>query len=591
MYNIRLAATRNMDEKEGAKHESDNTSKYQKYEVHEGIVFCIELSEAMFERPADLDKVQLIEILETLLELMSQVIITLPGTGIGCFFYQCNHEASRGGIYEFLPLLNVNARSMKKLNDLLEDIRTKNTTLAKEFPFDSSRATSLETMFIILQEQFLRQVPGQKAYNNRKIFLFTDNDRPKESHDPESRLRLRKVIDDLDDSFINFTTFFIGTKQKPFDQTFYSDVLKFGAKKKILETGYEFDGPSTAPISAKWIKSRALRKKEIKRVRFQCPLILDETNDFIVSIKGYTVITHERAGTRYKTVYDHNGLRKEVRSRRKYLNANTGEDATNTISRVYKFAEVDIELSEDEVTKIYQDFSSRESFLKLIGFRDTSKCLFYFDNISNSSFVVPDETTYEGSIRTLGSLFRNLTNKDKCAIVWGKLKSNSHPSLYVLSPSTSRDQNEGFYLSRIPFADEIRKFPPLINHDELLSGKNYEQMCKINETLINYFTLRRPYKPSEFRNPSLHKHFRLLHHHLLQIEVSNSSDSTDQQIKDDDTLAKLYQVRQKILDSAKSQDSAKERLSNYVKAWNSVYNKEYNQELEPEAKSKKPKKT
>ncbi|CEP63109.1 ATP-dependent DNA helicase YKU70 LALA0_S07e02586g [Lachancea lanzarotensis] len=568
----------------------ESGSNYRKYEVHEGIIFCIELSNAMFERPAELHNVQLIEILETLLELMSQVIITLPGTGIGCFFYHCNHESARGGIYEFLPLLDVNVRAMKKLNDLIEDIKNGTTTVEKEFPFDQKHASSLETVFVLLQEQFLQHIPGQKPYNNRKIFLFTDNDKPKEASDSDARQRLRKVTDDLDDSYINFTTFFIGTDDKPFDESFYSDVLKFGSKKKVLDSGYEFEGPSTAPISANLIKARALRKKEIKRIRFQSPLILDEAKDFVVSLKGYTVISHERTGTKYKQVYDHNGLRKEVRSRRKYLNANTGEDVTSSTAKVYKFAEVDIELSNDELLQINKDFSEQESFLKLVGFRSSAKCLFFYNNISSSVFVVPDESKYVGSFKTLASLHRVLSRKMKCAIVWGKLKHNSHPSIYVLSPSTYRDPNEGFYLTRVPFADETRKLPTLPNYEEVASGKNYAQMYKISDTLISYFSLRRPYKPSEFCNPTLRKHFRLLHDHLLQIEVSKNPDKAEQLVSEDDTLLKLQQVHDKIMESANSTDPEKARLSNYVKAWNSVYNKEYNQELEPLEGSKKSRK-
>ncbi|SCU86644.1 LAFA_0E02146g1_1 [Lachancea sp. 'fantastica'] len=579
-----------MEQPIGNEGDSESLAKYRKYEVHEGIIFCIELSRAMFEKPAELNNIQLIEILETLLELMSQVIITLPGTGLGCFFYHCNHESARGSIYEFLPLLDVSVRSMKKLNDKIEDIKKGITTVEKEFPFDERRVASLETVFVLLQEQFLQHIPGQKAYNNRKIFLFTDNDKPKEASDSNARQRLRKVIDDLDDSYINFTTFFIGTDDKPFDEKFYSDVLKFGSKKKVLDSGYEFEGPSTAPISANLIKARALRKKEIKRIRFQCPLILDEAKDFVVSIKGYTVISHERTGTKYRQVYDHNGIRKEVRSRRKYLNANTGEDVTDSTAKVYKFAEIDIELSNDELAQINKDFSEQESFLKLIGFKSSSECLSFYNNIASSVFVVPDESKYEGSLRTLASLHRTLSRKLRCAIVWGKLKHNSHPSIYVLSPSTSRDQNEGFYLTRIPFADETRKLPTLPKYEDIDSGKNYTQMYKISDTLISYFSLRRPYRPSEFRNPTLHKHFRLLHDHLLQIEVRRDSDDQQRLVEEDDTLLKLQQVRDKILESMSSSDPEKARLSNYVKAWHSVYNKEYNMELEPIEKSKKPRK-
>lgn len=204
--------------------------------------------------------------------------------------------------------------------------------------------------------------------------------------------------------------------------------------------------------------------------------------------------------------------------------------------------------------------------------------------------MVPDESVLEGSIKTMSSLFRSLSKKQKSAVVWGKLKSNSNPAVYILSPSTSKDLNEGFYLTRVPFVDEVRKFPPIPRYDEELGGKNFEQMCKITETLISYFSLRRPYKPSDFKNPTLQKHFKLLYDYLLQVEVDCSSESVDGALKHDDTLLKLYQVRRKIQESLSSKDPEEERLGTYVKAWNSLYNKISNQELTPDKGMKKQKK-
>lgn len=74
---------------------------YRKFDIHEGILFCIELSETMFKESSDLEyKSPLLEILESLDELMSQLVITRPGTAIGCYFYYCNREDAKEGIYE-----------------------------------------------------------------------------------------------------------------------------------------------------------------------------------------------------------------------------------------------------------------------------------------------------------------------------------------------------------------------------------------------------------------------------------------------------------------------------------------------------------
>ncbi|SCU99845.1 LAMI_0G01222g1_1 [Lachancea mirantina] len=570
----------------------EELSKYQKYEIHEGILFCIELSRAMFEESPDVGKPQLVEILETLLEVMSQVIITLPSTGIGCYFFRCENKGARNGIYEYLPLRDVNAKALKTLSDLLDDIQTGIMTLESEFPLANGKTGYLEDVFTVMQEQFLADVAGQKAFNNKKIFLFTDNDTPPECTDARATSRIRKVVDDLDDYHINFVPFFLGSKAKPFDQSFYHDILRLGSRAQPSEDLPNASAPVIPPLNVRDMKSRALRKKEIKRIRFQCPFILDEKSDFLVSLKGYTIVSHEKPGTKYQLVYDHEGMRKKAHSTRKYLDNTTGEDVTESTTRVYKFGETDIELSSEQMQEISETYSKHESFLKLIGFRSSTDCLFYYSSISSSSFVVPDETKFEGSIRTMASMFRIMRQKQQAAIVWGKLKSNSSPGLYALATTDDFDRNEGFYLTRLPFIDEIRKFPSSLPTKDLLTTDEYNQMCKITETIVSYYVLRRRYKASEFQNPNLQNHFNLLHDYLLQVEDVKNQDEEEQLLEKDDTLKKLYQIRQKILDSSEAKDSTKARLSQYVKAWNSVYNREFNLEsnFQSEKGSKRPKK-
>ena len=412
---------------------------YRKFDIHEGILFCIELSETMFKESSDLEyKSPLLEILESLDELMSQLVITRPGTAIGCYFYYCNREDAKEGIYELFPLRDINATFMKKLNDLLEDLSSGRISLYDYFMFQqtgSEKQVRLSVLFTFMLDTFLEEIPGQKQLSNKRVFLFTDIDKPQEAQDIDERARLRRLTIDLFDNKVNFATFFIGYADKPFDNEFYSDILQLGSHTNE-NTGLdsEFDGPSTKPIDAKYIKSRILRKKEVKRIMFQCPLILDEKTNFIVGVKGYTMYTHEKAGVRYKLVYEHEDIRQEAYSKRKFLNPITGEDVTGKTVKVYPYGDLDINLSDSQDQIVMEAYTQKDAFLKIIGFRSSSKSIHYFNNIDKSSFIVPDEAKYEGSIRTLASLLKILRKKDKIAILWGKLKSNSHPSLYTLSP-------------------------------------------------------------------------------------------------------------------------------------------------------------
>lgn len=567
---------------------------YRKYDIHEGILFCIELSEGMYEESPELNyKVQLIEILETLDHLMSQLVITRPGTGIGCYFFNCERSDAKDGIYDFLPLKDINARSMKKLSDLLEDLQYERTSLRKFLPLSTAKPTRLESLLELVREEFVKEVPEQKAFNNKKIFLFTDNDSPPEATDAEAKSRLRHLVNDLDDRYINFTTFFIGKPGHPFNESFYSDVLRLGAK---TAGDNDFDGPSTTPISASYIKSRILRRQEIKRIMFQCRLILEENSNFIVGVKGYTIVSHEKAGVRYKLVYENEDMRQEAFSRRKYLNAKTGEEIKDNLTKVYPYGDLDIELSESDVAEVRNDDAGEDSFLKVIGFQTTESCLHYYNNIDKATFVVPDEARFEGSIRTLSSLFRNLRQKSKVAIVWGKLKSNSNPAVFILCPSDDTSPNEGFYLYRVPFLDELRRYPPmLISHCDI-QPTDYENFKEATKKIINYFNLKNGYEPSEFKNPALQKHFKVLHDYLLQIEEEPENDSAEWQksnlLEEDDSLRRISQIRDKIKESANSDDLQKQKLSKYMTIWNSFYDKIYQQEAAienaPTTKKRKP---
>ncbi|CCE64538.1 hypothetical protein TPHA_0I00310 [Tetrapisispora phaffii CBS 4417] len=573
-------------------------ASYRKYESHEGYMFCIELSEHMFSEISQLNyKVQLIEVLESLMELMSQLVITRPSTGVGCFFFNCDNKESKKRIYEFLPLRDINVSDMKKLHDLLDDVKEERLSIRDAFKFDeiNDKGNSLESLFLLIQDRFSNNIPGQKIYTNKKVFLFTDNDKPKESNDKEKTIRLRRLFDDISDNYIQFVTFFINKidSSDNFDDSFYSDILKLRNSNSI-----EFDGPSTKPISVAYIKNKVLRKKEIKRIMFQCPLILNADSDFQVNVKGYTIISHEKPGSRYKLVYEHENIRREAFSKRKLLNGKTGTVVTkDDTEKIFQLGNFSINSFENEFEKGNDNPLPQEPFLKLIGFRSPENSLHLFNNIGKALFIVPDESRCVGSIRTLSSMYRTMRTKNRNAIVWGKLKSNSNPNIWILSPSDpTKDQNEGFYLYKVPFLDEIRKIPSQYTHfpsDELIRNKDYENLKRVTRNILGYFNLTNGYSPLEFKNPLLQKYYKLLHDYLLQVETVPETEMSKEQLKqkileEDDTIRKTFSIRDKIIKSASSTESHKQRLSANFNIWNDIYSKLEGNEIA--VKEMKPKK-
>ena len=145
----------------------------------------------------------------------------------------------------------------------------------------------------------------------------------------------------------------------------------------------------------------------------------------------------------------------------------------------------------------------------------------------------------------------------------------------MLSPTCSRDPNEGFYLYRVPLIDELRKFPQTLIHHNSFDTPEYKDLKSVMENIIGYFNLKNGYQPSEFKNPALQKHFKLLHDYLLQVEHNDEEDTYENAksklLSEDDSLRKLSQLRDKIIRSAQSKDPQKVRLDKYMQLWNNLY--------------------
>lgn len=106
----------------------------------------------------------------------------------------------------------------------------------------------------------------------------------------------------------------------------------------------------------------------------------------------------------------------------------------------------------------------------------------------------------------------------------------------------------------------------LISHGEI-QDDDYENLKEATK-IINHFNLKNGFEPSEFKNPGLQKHFKILHDYLLQIEEEPEKDDVEWQrsklLEEDDSLRRISQIRDKIDESANSKDPNKQ---NSVNTW------------------------
>lgn len=551
--------------------DNDDDTRNKIYESHEAIMFCIGLSEKMLE-PAETAEgnCQFVEILNSLDDLMSQLVITRPSTGIGCYIYNTSIQgADENGIFELFPTRDINVRSMKTLADALD--RLKKTGVWEEWQI-SKRDTALESLFTKIQDEFLRDIADQKSFNSKRVFLFTNVDNPAESSDRQAKLRLRKLVADMNDAWINFVPFFIGSKNDPFNTQFFSSILH------LTDTSTGYSGPNVTPTTIEQIKRKVQDRKETKRVIFQTPFILDMSSEFIISVKGYSVSTHEKPNMRYKLVYENQGYRTEAHSKRLYMDAKTGQVVKDNLVKVFPYGDISIPLSEDEIHDSMELLPGYDVFLKLIGFKSRNLTMKYYNNIDKSFYITPDDSKYEGSTRALSSLYKAMLKSDSVAIIWGKVKSNANYSLYILYPSQPSEKNDIFYLHRIPFLDEIRKFPTMMINESVKEDQDYKDIYKITNHMITHLECCNSYRPEEYKNPSISRYYRVLHDYALQKEVKSETEDTENDatlrklITNDDTLKVLYEVRKKIIESAKiDNNNNTEKLSDILQIWNILY--------------------
>ncbi|KAH3679192.1 hypothetical protein WICMUC_001204 [Wickerhamomyces mucosus] len=599
----------------------DEGNERVNYHTHEGIVFAVELTDTLLVSNSTTGKSHLEIILESLQESMQHSIVTLPNTGYGLYFFNSSKTTNGlpNGIEKIFELQDLNYKDIKIVQDLLEENKESspfyNPLIERFNPIEEFKKDQnpLYHLFHTLRDDFTLTKQGQKEYHTMKIFLFTDNDVPIVEDVAQKNL-LRRSYQDLSDRMINISPFLISTENKPFDRELYSELLKLNTKSENLydeELG-SYDGANTTTLDIQYIKERVSRRKEIKRKVFEVPFIFNE--NLTIGILGYSTISEQKI-TKSKNIYEGPNVRKNVHLETRYVggidSSHPGEEFKET-KRVLEFGDKKspffnkndvIPFDQNRIDEINKYFEPHETFLKLISFQDELNGLKYHYNTTSALYVQPNEASYEGSTKTMMALFKSLNQQNKVAISFGKLKKNSQPDFYALQALDHPSVPYGFFLIRLPYLDDIRRFPPGIELGNDDYDQSYEKLKALSKHILSRFMLTHEhgYSPKDFRNPMITQHFKILSDHLLQInqndeevdvesdkETSNDIDGIedpelhnerilqrkiDKLLKVDDTLKKIKLVRDKIESSQLGIGKEDHSLYNCLNQWNQIYNK------------------
>lgn len=320
-----------------------NEDPYKQYEIKEGIVFLIELSDAIYTPLRQLKgQSQILEILNCINDLLAEMVITFPNNGVGIYLYNCattgSKYAKNSGLNKIFSLNDLNSSNMKQLMGVLEDEFEQSNPLKSRFSPVQEPNDNLHTVL----KTILREFQRKPHYNLKKLFWFTNNDRPYLNE--KLKDSLRTMISDFEDNYIHITPLFLDTftdeKQqtpRPFDASLYQNIfLNTNYLKNVASAGRgdEFGQPKgqflwlKTTVSSQ-IRDSIFRLKEVKRVQFACDLILSDGpgigGQLGCSVKGYTLYNHEVV-RQFKKVSTENGQISIVHNDTKRVKSGTNEE-------------------------------------------------------------------------------------------------------------------------------------------------------------------------------------------------------------------------------------------------------------------------
>ncbi|KAK6455567.1 Ku family DNA binding and repair protein [Scheffersomyces xylosifermentans] len=322
--------------------DSDDEEKnsYQQYEIKDGIIFLIEVTpDLLAPRKGLSNKSKLYEILTSINELMSDLIITQRNTGVGIYLYNCELSPtlksmkSAPGFNRLFRLSFLNLTNMKHLNDLLSDDKAGVRPL--DYYFKYSKPSESENLPVIFNK-ILDELINRKEFNRKKVIWLTTNDEPYTQK--STKEALWRIINDYyaHDFFIR--PIFLSKDSSEFDMTRFRDIflntnyLNMN-KNETTKDGQDPSFHKDSSIFRKTvvddeIKKSIFRAREVRRIQFACDIILSDGGkvggNLGCSVKGYTICSHERY-KRDLLLYTKGETLKRVFTDSNLINADTNE--------------------------------------------------------------------------------------------------------------------------------------------------------------------------------------------------------------------------------------------------------------------------
>jgi len=355
---------------------------------------------------------------------------------------------------------------------------------------------SLNDALWICQTEF--KIYDAKKYN-RRIFLFTDNDDPMLNNMTERKRTIQRGKDMLDSEIV--LELFPMNVNRPFDmRKFYSDIITIDnlSEDLVLSRG-SFESRLRE-------LSKRIRQKEIKkRTLGRCPFFLSK--DIKFNINFYAGL---HKATKPKSYLVDGKTNKNLNVVNHAICKETGSVLyQNQIGTYQEYGGSKVIFSKDDMKKIK---TMDDPGLKLMGFKDASFIKPYH-NIRESYFLYPNEFLSNGASQLCDALIKQLTVKNKVAIVKFVPRDGASIRFCALLPQKESFDEDyfqtppGFNLIFLPYSDDIR------SNSDILQRSNIEGTINENNLISSKAIIKKmniDFDTRSFENPVLQRFFSTL---------------------------------------------------------------------------------
>ncbi|KAF2767190.1 Ku DNA-binding complex, Ku70 subunit [Teratosphaeria nubilosa] len=529
------------DEEEEEEEEVDE-SGYKT--VKDAVLFAIDVSESMLQTPADVDTKAkdatlspTMAALKCAYELMQQRIISNPSDMMGILlfgtekskFQDGDEETGKGGLqYPHCYLLtNLDvpaAADVKRLRSLVEDEEE-----AKELLVASDEEVSMANVLFCANQIFTTKAPN---FSSRRLFLVTDNDYPHASN-RDARNSAAVRAKDLYDLGVTIELFPISHPDRnppyTFDRSkFYDDIVY-----STTPADPDAPAPLTSDIKAasstakdgisllQSLLSSVVSRAAPRRALFS-NMPFEIGPNLKISVKGYIIFKRqEPKRTSYIYLPPDNDKPQIAVGSSTLIADDTARTVEKTeVRRAFKFGGETISFTVDELAKI-KHFG--DPVLRIIGFKPMSM-LPTWANLEPSKFIYPSEEEYIGSTRVFSALHQKLLKDQKFGLAWFIARRNASPVLVAIMPGAESRTEEGeqlippgFWIKRLPFADDIRQAP------DTSLVRTTSPLTDAMRVIVQQLQLPKAvYDPKKYPNPSLQWFYKILQALALEEDLPDA---------------------------------------------------------------------